>query len=70
MLLLNLQGHTCKVKLSFPHVHIGCFCNSGLILAGVLDISTFTLLKFVSSLLMLIYVQFISVKVTKKPVIH
>lgn len=70
MLLLNLQGHMCRVKLSLPHVHVDCFYNSELALAGVSNISAFTLLKFICTFSVLVYAQFILVKVTKKPVIH
>jgi len=70
MLLLNLQGHMCRVKLSLPHVQVDCYYSSELVLAGVSNISTFTLLKFICTILMLIYAQFLSFKVMKKPAIH
>lgn len=70
MLLLNLQGHMHRVKLSLPHVHVDHFYKSELVLAGVSNISTFTSLKFIRTLLKLMFAHFISVKVMKKPAIH
>lgn len=70
MLLLSLQGHIHRVNLSLPHVHVDHFCNSELVLAVVSNISAFSPLKFICTLLMLIYALFISVKVIKKPVIR
>lgn len=70
MLLLNLQGHMHRVNLSLPHVHVDPFYNSEFVLAGVSNTSAFTPLKFICTLLMLIYAQFISVKVMGKPAIH